>query len=195
MKTLFTVALAGALSFGSFVANASEDLRALSAVNSNFKKINVTLNEGVGNAKITILTPAGKSLNSRTIRVKNENIMIPYDMNNLPAGEYQVKIATEDEEVIYKVETKERPIASADLPLMAYGKALDENTLKLTVVGLLEPGVEVKVFSSGSGKLIYQEEIDQPEGFSKNYSFDGAKSSDVYMEVKDVKGRSKTLFF
>jgi len=116
-------------------------------------------------------------------------------MKNLPAGEYQVKIVTNDEEVIYTVETKEQPISSNDLPLMAYGKVLDDNTVRLAVVGLLEPGVDVKVYSSESGKLIHKEKIDQAEGFVKNFSFNGLKATDIYMEVKDVKGRSKTLFF
>ncbi len=195
MKTLFTVALASALSFSSLVANASEDLRALSSVNSNYKKISVTLNEGLGNAKISILDADGKSLNSRNVRVKDENLLVPYDLKNLPAGEYQVKIVTNNEEIVYTVETKEQPISSNDLPLMAYGKVLDDNTVRLAVVGLLEPGVDVKVYSSESGKLIYEEKINQAEGFIKNFSFNGLKATDIYMEVKDVKGRRKTLFF
>lgn len=195
MKTLLTVALASALSFSSFIANASEDLKALSRVHSNYKKINVTLNEGVGTAKISILNADGKNLSTRSVRVKNENLMVPYDMNSLPAGEYQVKIVTDEEEVVYTVETTERPIATADLPLMAYGKVLDVNTVKLSVIGLLEPGVEVKVYSAKDGKLIYEENIDQKEGFAKNFSFKGVKAEDIYMELNDTQGRTKTLFF
>ena len=195
MKTLLTVALASALSFSSFIANANEDLKALSSVHSNYKKINVTLNEGVGKAKVSILSADGQSLSSRKVNVKNENLMLPYNMKDMPAGEYQVKIVTDQEEVIYTVETTERPIALADLPLMAYGKVLDTNTVKMTVVGLLEPGVEVKIFSSKSGKLIYKETIDQAEGFSKNFSFNGMNAEDIYMELNDAQGRSKTLFF
>ncbi|WP_339865641.1 hypothetical protein [uncultured Algoriphagus sp.] len=195
MKTLLTVALASALSFSSFIANASEDLKALSSVNSNYKKINVTLNEGVGTAKISILKADGKILSSRNVRVKNENLMVPYDMNSLPAGDYQVKIVTDKEEVVYTVKTTERPIATADLPLMAYGKIIDENTVSLTLVGLAEPGVQVKVFSSESGKMIYEEKVDEPKGFKKNYSFNGVNSNEVYLELKDAQGRSKTLYF
>ncbi|WP_332910446.1 hypothetical protein [Algoriphagus boritolerans] len=38
MKTLFTFALAGALSFSSLAANVADDLMALSNVKANFKK-------------------------------------------------------------------------------------------------------------------------------------------------------------
>ena len=195
MKSLLTVALVGALSFSAFAANASEDLKELSTVNSNYKKVNVTLKEGVGSAKISILTLDGRNLNSKRVNVKNENVMVPYDLESLPVGEYQVRIETNNEEVVYTVETKEKPISSSDLPLMAYGKALNENTVRLAVVGLLDPGVNVKVYSADSGKVIYEEQIDQPEGFTKNFSFTGFNSDDVFMEVKDIKGRVKTLYF
>jgi hypothetical protein len=195
MKTLLTVALASALSFSSFIANASEDLKALSTVNSNFKKISVTLNEGVGKAKISILTPEGKSLSSRKVKVKNESLMLPYDMDNMPAGEYLVKIVTDQEEVTYTVETTEKPLPASALPLVAFGKVVDKNTVNLIVVGLMEPGIDVKIYSVESGEVLYKDHIVQAEGFKKDYSFSKMKASDIYMKVIDKQGRSKTLFF
>ncbi len=194
MKSLLAVALVSTLSFGSFSANASADLRELSEVNTQYKKVSVVLKEGVGTAKISILTPEGKFLSGRRVNVQNEKVVVPYDLTNLPAGEYQVKIVTDAEEVAYTVETKNQPIATEDLPLMAYGKSLDDNTVRLAVIGLLEPGVDVKIYTK-AGKLIHEEQIDQPEGFTKNFSFDGISADEVYMEINDAKGRSKTLFF
>jgi hypothetical protein len=195
MKTLLTVALASALSFSSFIANASEDLKALSTVNSNFKKISVTLNEGVGKAKISILTSDGKSLSSRKVNVKNENLMLPYDMNNMPAGEYLVKIVTDQEEVTYTVKTTEKPLPASALPLVAFGKVVDTNTVTLTVVGLQKPGIDVKIYSVESGEILFNDHIVQAEGFKKDYTFSKVKASDIYMKVIDTQGRSKTLFF
>lgn len=195
MKSLLTVALASALSFGAFSAQASEDLKDLSAVNTNYKKVNITLKEGVGTAKVSILTPDGKLLSSRKVTVQDQNVVVPYNLTNLPAGEYQVKIVSDQEEVRYTVETKDQPIPASELPLMAYGKSLDENTVRLAVIGLLEPGVQIKIFASETGKLIHEEQIDQPEGFTKNFSFDEIAADEVYMQVTDAKGRTKTLFF
>jgi hypothetical protein len=193
MKTLFTVALASALSFGSLVASASEDLKALSTVHSNYKKISVTLTEGLGDAKISILDADGKRLSSRNVRVKDENLMVPYDLKNLPAGEYQVKIATDQEEVVYTVETKDQPIATAALPLMASAKIVDNNTVKLTVMGLQEAGVDVEVYSMVSNEVIYTDHVIQAEGFKKDYSFSKINISEIYLKVTDAQGRSKTL--
>lgn len=195
MKTLFTVALASALSFGAFSAQASEDLKELSAVNTNYKKVTITLKEGVGAAKVSILTPEGKVLSSRKVNVQDEILRVPYNLINLPAGEYQVKIATNQDEVFYTVETSDQPIPVSELPLMAYGKSLDENTVRLAVIGLVEPGVQVKIFAVETGKLIHEEQIDQPEGFIKNFSFDGISTNQIYMKVKDANGRTKTLNF
>ena len=193
MKTLFTLAMASALSFSALAAN--EDLKELSTVNSNYKKINVTLKGGVGDAKISIIDQNGKNLNNRKVHVKDESVVVPYDMNNLPAGEYQVRITTEDEEVSYTVATMEKPIPVADLPLMAYGKATDKNTINLSVIGLVEPGVEVKIISSESGKVIFEEKIDQPDAFKKDYKLKSMNTEDVYVELTDALGRTKTLFF
>ena len=195
MKSLFTVALASALSFGAFSAQASEDLKQLSAVNTNYKKVTITLKEGLGVAKVSILSSAGKLLSSRKVNVQEENLVVPYNLTNLPAGEYQVRIVTDEDELLYLVETTEQPIPASELPLMAYGKSLDHNTVRLAVIGLSEPGVEVKIFAIETGKLIHEEQIDQPEGFTKNFSFDGMTSTEVYMEVTDTKGRTKTLLF
>lgn len=195
MKTLLTVALASALSFSSLVANASEDLKALSTVNSNYKKINVTLTEGLGKATISILDSDGKSLSSRNVRVKGEDLMVPYDLQNLPAGEYQVKISTNEEEVTYKVETTDIPMPASAMPLMASGKLIDNNTVNLSVIGLNEPGVDVEVISSVSGDVIYSEHIDQKEGFRKDYSFSKVNAKDIHLKATDSQGRSKTLYF
>lgn len=194
MKTLFTLAMASALSF-SAMANADDDLKALSDVNSNFKKINVLLKEGVGDAKIVLLNEDGKKLHQRKVHVKGDDLLVPYNLDDMPCGEYQVKISTDEEEVIYTVETKERPLAPAELPLMAYGKLLDDNTINLTVIGLIEPGVDVKVKTERGGRILHEDFIDQPEGFKKDFSFKGINPEEVYLELTDAIGRTRIIHF
>lgn len=195
MKTLFTFALAGALSFSSLAVNAADDLMELSNVKANFKKVNVLLKGGVGEAKVTIFDEDGNRLHQKKVKVGEGDIVIPYNLNSLPCGEYQVKIATDEEEVVYTVATFEHPVPAAELPLMAYGKVVDYETVNLAVIGLNEPGVEVEIRYEDSNKLIHQEEITTPEGFRKNYKLKGVSPEDVYIYVKDTKGRSKTLHF
>ncbi|SFU13744.1 hypothetical protein SAMN04489724_4267 [Algoriphagus locisalis] len=193
MKTLFTFALAGLLATSTFAIEA-EDLKANSSVHTNYKKISVHLNEGVGKAKIAIYDMNGKKLHQRSVKA-NEDLHVPYDMNSLPCAEYKVKITTDEEEVNYIVETveKEDP-APVVYPLMAYGKKVDDITVNLLVIGLEEAGVDVEIRRASDGKLIYKEKVDQPEGFRKNYKLNGIQAEDVYFEVTDIKGRTRKIY-
>jgi hypothetical protein len=194
MKTLFTFALAGLLATSSFAANENEDLMALSSVNARFQKVNVLLREGIGKAKIAIMDEDGKMLHQRKVRVQ-EDVMVPYNLDHLPVGEYQVMITTVDEEVVYTVETFERVPEIVSYPLMAYGKLIDDRTINLAVIGLNEPGVDVKIRMERGGKIIYQEKIDQAEGFRKDFILNGIDPSEVYFELKDAQGRTRIIHF
>lgn len=193
MKTLLTFALAGLLATSSF-AFAGEDLKANSSVSTHYKKISVLLNEGVGKAKIAIMDMKGKKLHQRTVKAK-EDLRIPYDLNDLPCGEYQVMITTDDEEVIYTVETVDK-VEPAPLvyPLMAYGKKVNNYTINLVVVGLKEAGVDVKIKKVLDDRLVHQEMIDQPEGFKKDYRLNGISPEEVYFEVTDAIGRTRKIY-
>lgn len=195
MKTLFTIALAGALSFSSLAANAADDLMALSDVKAKFKKVNVLLKGGVGEAKIALFDNTGRKLHQRKVNVGEGDMIIPYNLKELPTGEFKVRITTDDEQVVYTVATFDQPIPAEELPLMAYGRIIDDETVNLAVIGLDQPGVEVEIRYEENNKLIHQEEIGEPEGFRKNYKLRGVSPEDVYFYVTDSKGRSKTIHF
>ncbi len=194
MKTLFTFALAGLLATSSFAANENEDLLALSSVNARFQKVNVLLKDGIGKAKIAIMDDHGKMLHQRKVNVEDD-VMVPYNLDHLPAGEYQVMISTGEEEVVYTVETYERAPEVVTYPLMAYGKLIDENTIKLAVIGLEEPGVDVKIKMEHGGKTLFEERVDEAEGFRKNYVLKNIDPTDVYLELKDAQGRTRIIHF
>jgi hypothetical protein len=195
MKTLFTFALAGALSLSSLAASAADDLSALSSAQAKFKKINVLLKEGVGKAKVAIYDPSGKKLHQRKVKVSDEQLILPYNLEDMPTGEYKVEISTANENVEYRVTTFEPVPAMETLPLVAFGKTIDEETIALTVVGLTEPGVKVEIRNESNDKLIFSEKIDEEEGFRKNYSLRGVEPKDIYVKVTDSKGRVKNLYF
>lgn len=195
MKTLFTFALAGALSLSSLAANAADDLMALSDVKAHFKKVNVLLKSGIGEAKVSLFDESGKKLHQKKVTVGEGDMIIPYNLTSLPCGEYQFKITTDEEEVVYTVATFEHPVPAAQLPLMAYGKVQDDDTISLVVIGLQEPGVKVEIRSEETDKTFHQEEVLHPEGFKKNFKLKGISPEAVYLYVTDTKGRSKTIHF
>lgn len=195
MKTLFTFALAGALSFSSLAANASDDLMALSDVKAKFKTVNVLLKGGVGEAKVSIMDKTGKKLHQRKVKVGDKDLIFPYNLDLMPCGEYQVKISTDQEEVTYEVSTFEPTKKTVELPLVAFGKKVSDETINLTVAGLDSPGVDVQIRNNETNKLIFQEKVNEPAAFKKNYKLKGISPEDVYVKVTDNLGRSKEMFF
>lgn len=193
MKTLLTLALALSLGANSFANPEKESITALSNVNTKEQTVKVFLNEGLGKVKLSILNDSGKKLFQHTLKVK-ENLMVPYDLSNLPDGEYFVMIESKEGEMedkaVYTVENK-TPI---ELPLAAYGKSIDQNSFKLSVVGLEQPGVDVRIWHN-NGKAIFTENISQEEGFTKVYHLENLNVKDVSVQLTDAKGRTKYLYF
>ncbi|WP_297334835.1 hypothetical protein [Algoriphagus sp.] len=194
MKTLFTFALAGLLSTGAFASSNADDLAANSAVKAKFKKVNVLLKEGLGKAKVMLIDKEGKILHQKKVTVSDQQIILPYDLNELPCDTYHVKISTDKEEITYDVATFERRIPADQLPLMAYGKTIDSETVNLLIIGLEEPGVEVNVRHNVTDQIIHSEYVSQEEGFRKNYRLRGVTSDQVYFDLKDSKGRTKKVY-
>ncbi len=194
MKTLLTFALALSLGASTFANTEKESIAALSNVKVHDQKVNVSFQEGLGKVKLSILNESGQKLHQQTFKVK-ENLMMPYDLSNLPEGEYYFMIESkngeEDDKAVYTVTSKAAP---EELPLMAYGKALDKTSFRLAVVGLEQPGVDVRIWHN-NGKVIFTENINQEEGFSKVYHVDNMTVKDVSVQVTDAKGRTKYLYF
>ena len=194
MKKLLTLALAATLGVASFANASNEGIEELSSVRSKDKKVAISLKEGLGKVKLEILDSEGHKLHQQFVKVK-EDIQVPYDLSQLPAGEYQVSIESNIKEpsadkMVYTFETKEAP---APLPLMAYGKSLDENSFRLAVIELEKPGTKVEILDS-NGKAVFSEKINQEEAFTKIYHLKNMSVKDVSLRVTDATGRTKTLY-
>src|SRR5690606_10857899 len=187
MKMLLTSALILGLSFFSFAEPNDETLMEVTSVRTNHEKVIITFKEPMEKVFISILDSEGDLIVKKKYKTK-EAVSVPYNLSDLPEGNYQVKIETEDEIAVYDIKTVERK--KVEYPLLAYGKLKDRNTVNLLVVGLEKPGVQVDVYNHLNQK-ISSEYIDQPEGFSKDYKFIGARANDVYFHLKDAQGRSK----
>lgn len=194
MKKLLTLALAATLGVAGIAKASNEGIEELSSVRSKDKKVAISLKEGLGKVKLEVLDSEGHKLHRQYVKVK-EDILVPYDLSQLPAGEYHISIESNikepsAEKMIYTVETKEAP---APLPLMAYSKSLDENSFRLAVIGLEEPGTKVEILDQ-NGRAIFSETIGQAEAFTKIYHLKNMTTKDVSLKVTDATGRTKTLF-
>ncbi|HLT08012.1 MAG TPA: hypothetical protein VK014_10825 [Cyclobacteriaceae bacterium] len=191
MKMLLTSALFLGLSFFSFAKPNDETLMEVTSVRTNHKKVVVTFKQPMDKVFISILDAEGELITKKKYRTK-EAVSVPYNLSNLPDGEYKVRIETEDEIAVYDIKAEEKK--KIEYPLLAYGKMKDRNTVNLLVVGLEKPGVKVDIYNHLNQK-ISSEYIDQPEGFSKDYKFvRSADAQQVYFHLKDSQGRSKYVY-
>ena len=193
MKKILTMALIAALGLSGFAHAAEKSVEALTEVSNSNNRVKVILKEGLGQVRLEVLDLQGKMLHHQTVLVKND-VMVPYNLSELPVGHYQLKIETnnkglEPEVAVYDLERK---LTKEEIPLMAYRKNLDDDSIKLTVIGLEEPGVTVTI-TDRRGKKIFEEKIMESGAFSKIYTLKNFKSKDVSVQVTDVKG--KTRFF
>lgn len=187
---LLISALTLGISFLSFAEPTDESLMELTSVRTNHKKVRVTFKQPMEKVFISILDAEGDLIVRSKYKTK-EPVTVPYDLSGLPAGDYQVKVETEEEVAVFDIETVEKK--EMVRPLMAYGKMKDRNTVTLLVVGLEHPGVSVDIYDQFNQK-IKSEYIDQPEGFSKDYKFLNRNVDKVYFHLKDSQGRSKYVY-
>ncbi|GHB29037.1 DUF3244 domain-containing protein [Mongoliitalea lutea] len=194
MKTILTFALAAVLGTSSFANNSEESISNLTNVQAKEKKVQVTLREGAGKVKVHILDANGKRLFQRNFHVQ-ENILVPFDMTALPCGEYQVAVISKEDpsnQSIHTVTITESTVI--ELPLMAYVKPLNEDSFKLTVIGLEEPGTQIQIWDE-SGRKVHSETVNIAAGFSKVYHLRQLKLENLIIQVSDNNGRTKHLQF
>ncbi|WP_194776340.1 DUF3244 domain-containing protein [Pararhodonellum marinum] len=191
MKTLFTFLFAVGFAFMTLANPSNTSLMEASKVEAKDQKVKVRFQEGAGKLMIKIMSSNGKLLHSQRLHVKDA-LVVPFDLSELPEGEYQVQIENEEEIATYYVASKAPQ--PAQLPLMAYGKTIDDQTINLLVVGLEEPGVTVNIRTQ-NGKLVHKDQVEQAEGFSKNYVLKNMKADEVYLELVDTNGRRKNIYF
>ncbi|WP_157971951.1 flagellar hook assembly protein FlgD [Pleomorphovibrio marinus] len=189
MKTLMTALLALAIQVGTFASPNEKPLAEVTMVESQNQKFKVHLLEGVGRVQISILNQKGKLVDKTSFKI-DEPSVIPFNISQLPEGNYTVKVETKMEEIAFEVSAK-KPVQKK---LLAYANVKNDNTVNLKVVGIENPGIKV-TFYDQSHRRITSDHVDVAGGFSKDYILKNRKLKEVYMEVIDQKGKSKIFYF
>ncbi|MCH7415569.1 DUF3244 domain-containing protein [Belliella sp. R4-6] len=195
MKTLLTFALALSLSTSTFAKEGTSNVAASSYVKTEGKIVKLSLGEDLGKVRMTIKDVKGKTLYRSTIFVKS-NVIVPFNLSEFPTGTFNIEVESMDKRDVvgkanFDVETKE-PKREMVLPLMASGKIVDQNKVRLSVYGLEKPGLKVMI-KDENGKLIFKETINEENGFIKFYNFKNTSVKGKVMLLEDIKGRQKTI--
>jgi hypothetical protein len=107
MKPLFTFAMVMAMVFQGYAASNNDHLTQLSGVSYSNQRVKVTLLEGAGKVKISILDENGVKVHGDFVEV-TDSIVYPINMSSMPAGKYKVRLATKEGKIDHTVEIKPR---------------------------------------------------------------------------------------
>ena len=187
MKTFITLLLVVGLSSSSFAMDML--LREASSVEIQEQRFVLKLTEAVGPVRISIYNSEGKIIDRTFFRVTTAQ-KIPFNLSQVPEGEYKVKLETKEESISYNINSYKK----VEKKLMAYVKTIDENSFELMMVGVDEPGTKVTVYSSDH-KVLTIDEINAVGSFTKNYHLKYMALKNVYLKVQNAKGKSKYLYF
>lgn len=189
MKTLMTLFAALLIQFGVVAAPNEKPLAEVTMVETLGQKFKVHLMEGVGRVNISLFNQKGKLIDKTSFKI-DEPTAIPFNISQLPEGNYTLKVETKMEEIAFEIPSK-KPVKKR---LMAYADVKNDHTVNLKVVGIEKPGIKVTFFDQAH-RRITSDNVEVTGGFTKDYILKNIKLKEVYMEVKDQDGKSKVFYF
>lgn len=185
MKTLLTFTLVMSMFLTGF-ADPTNKLAVLSKVSIHDQKAKVVLREGIGKVKISVKNINGKTL-FYTYHNVTKDVVMPFNLENLPPGKYLIRIETKELSFDYEVETKAKAAINT---FKANVKAIDNRYVKVALYEILEEGTfTIKVFDE-SNRLIYRDKVIGGP-FARNYNFRNFTTTGKYLSITDSKGNSQ----
>jgi len=184
MKTLFTFALAMSM-YLTGLAEPTNELSMLSSVTVNDQKVKVTLLEGIGRVKVSFKNEKGSTLYCVTYKV-SENVIMPFNLESLPAGKYSIRIQTKDSSIDYDIENM------AKEEIIHYGFKADVRNIKNQYVKVsvyeqeTEGALMVKIYDRNN-RLLFKEAIEGGP-FARKYSFKHLQNMGLYFTITDKNG-------
>ncbi|KEO72426.1 DUF3244 domain-containing protein [Anditalea andensis] len=187
MKTLLTFAVAMGITLSSF-AGPKNELATMSSISLKEQKAKITLMEGLGRVKILIKDEKGSTIYFTSHKVK-ENVVLPINLEELPAGKYTIQIKSKDSSIEYPIETIAKKKNKASFK--ANVKTLGDKFVKVSLYEMIEDGpVTVKVYDK-SHRLLLKEYV---EGgvFARKYEFNHIAIQGLYFTLTDKNGYVET---
>lgn len=188
---LITFIAAVGISFSSILQPpADKGLSEITSIEAQDQSFNLTIKEAVGKVWVSIFDEKGKLIVRKMVKA-DEPVKVPYNLSQLPAGDYSVKVANKVETVSFDITTKR----AVEKKLLAFAKKLDNHTVQVKVIGLEKPGVKVAFFEEATHRKISSDYVTEPAGFARNYKFVKLNLEEVYIEITDLDGKSKVFHF
>ncbi|MGY6557853.1 MAG: T9SS type A sorting domain-containing protein [Nitritalea sp.] len=191
-RTIVALGMFIALGFGATV-EAKERLEEMAKVRPVDKKVQVYLAEGLGDVAIRVENLDGQRVFSTRMQV-NEVTKLPLNLQNLPDGEYLVKIRSANQEIVERVELGKRPMNNFSF---LSAKAVLETPFALVLDMVVENEEPLKVtVKDFEGREFDSEFVTRAGRFQKRVvTANQAKATDFYFEIKDSNGNVKNIYY
>ena len=190
MNMLITFIAAVGMSFATIELPVEKSLSEITSIETQDQSFNLTIKEAVGKLWVSIINEKGKLINRKMVRA-DEPVKVPYNLSQLPDGNYSIHVDSKYESVSFDITTKR----AVEKKLFAHAEKVDNQTVQVKVVGIEKPGVKVVFFEEATHRKISSDYVTEPAGFARNYRFVELDLEEVYMEITDSEGRSKVFHF
>ncbi|MEQ9168251.1 MAG: hypothetical protein RLO12_18475 [Fulvivirga sp.] len=147
----------------------------------------VYLDEEQGQVKVSLKNASGEVIHKATIKNK-EGFAQPYDMEQLPGGDYTFDVTNPDgttvSETVTIVKPSNEPNFAANILNVNDGKKF-----RLAVVNRDERALPttIKVYGQ-NGNVIHEEKVNDLYGFRKIYDLSSVEANQFTFEIKNASG-------
>jgi hypothetical protein len=131
---------------------------------------------------VNIYNENNKRVFMETIQSK-KGIKKPYDLRELPYGEYSIKVRVDDEETTHKV-SHAVPEYPGQAKMMA--TVFGESRVKMLLMSPYQKKFKLRIYDENN-ELLYQQNIRQQQNFGRVFNFEDSKTKTVRLVLSNNK--------
>lgn len=131
---------------------------------------------------VNIYNANNKRVFKETIQSK-KGIKKPYDLRELPYGEYSINVRVNDEETMHKV-SHAAPEYPGQVKMMA--AAFGESKVKMLLMSPYQKKFKLRIYDENN-ELLHQQNIRQRQNFGRVFNFEDSKTKTVRLVLSNNK--------
>lgn len=147
----------------------------------------VYLDEEQGQVKVSLKNESGQIIHKSTINNK-EGFAQPYDMEQLPAGDYTFDVTIPNGSMVSETVTIVKPSKEPNFVANILNVD-DKKKFRLAVMNKDESALptSVKIYNE-KGEVIHEEQVSNLYGFRKIFDLNSVAASQFTFEIKNITG-------
>lgn len=129
---------------------------------------------------ISIYNEKEKAVFKETVKSK-KGVKIPYNLKELPYGEYKFKVRVDDEITVHKVK-HEAPLYPGNVKIQA--TAFGDGKIKMMITGPGHKEFKLRIYDDHN-RLLFQQDVDQNENYGKVFNLKQLEAKSVQLVLSN----------